>query len=949
MELNYLTIDSNHLTRSKKFNTSYRFLLAILSFLIPLVLLLVLFSTNNFYPFSKTGSTILMIDGRSQYIAYFRYLKSVLENNESLIYTYSKTFGGDFLSIFSYYLASPFNLLLLVFSYEEIPTFLLTVSILKMCFSGLNMYLFLRFVSKKCSLGYLIPAISYALCSYAFVYQSNVMWLDGVMILPLVALGLEYIFEKKHYWIYVLSLAYALFSSWYIGAMICMFSVLFFIYKLIATSQKKQPKEKLSFFLVFAIASLLAGFLSSSMWLTAFLHLSGTKASSFSSLANMTFLSFSKVVTSFFSNSYSSSDLIKQNSGYGVFFTSINILVFLVLFFFNKGFSLKERIAAVVLVFFYCISYSNSSLNTIMHGFKDPTWFPTRYSFILSFLICFFGGKEISKFKDTPLWSMGVPLLLSIVFIVVAVYLPLGVVDGEKVYYEVNPTSVVLFYTTYVLALLSLLSLLYTPKYSLPVLLATTLAIIPLTSLSSYQASDSIIKTNLGENEYQKYPDYQKDCAYESDFDNIKNYDSSFYRMENTFLRPGSYNSIDNDPMFYDYNGLSHYSSSENKDVENYMTKIGFHYNGYFEKYGYGSTVSMNSFLDIQYLIDDTSSSNTKKPLFVNNYPYSEITSLTSTNDNIRYLKNELTLPIGFKVNPCSSTFINQGVKEEGKETVRWFDHFEYQNEMYKAMTDQVVDLSNEKKNIFTKIPVSDDNVTCSDGLTYTENEYGDRIYNSNGATNTSVTMTFTVPDDAIGKNLYFCLKDLNDESSVYVVLDSKHMESNYWSKGIQGFNDTTSHKHILKFSFPKAVKSIVKEEIYYEDTNILNEYVDAINEGGIKDITEHNGLASYSLKGTFDYHKTYDDDLFLFTLPYEKGISIYIDGKKKELLERYDIFSACQLTGLEEGTHTIEIVYSDTGFKIGIVLTIMSVFGIVGYYVYPVIKRKIAKKRPVK
>lgn len=67
----------------------------------------------------------MMIDMQSQYISYMRYYKSVLEGNKSMIYTLSKVFGGDFMSIFTYYLASPFNLLIVFFSYDEIPAFFL--------------------------------------------------------------------------------------------------------------------------------------------------------------------------------------------------------------------------------------------------------------------------------------------------------------------------------------------------------------------------------------------------------------------------------------------------------------------------------------------------------------------------------------------------------------------------------------------------------------------------------------------------------------------------------------------------------------------------------------------------------------------------------------------------------------------------------------------------------
>ena len=72
------------------------------------------------------------------------------------------------------------------------------------------------------------------------------MWLDGVMILPLVALGLHFIKDKNHYWLYPLAIAYSLMTSWYIGFMICVFAVIYFLY-LFIVNFNKEDKEWVKF------------------------------------------------------------------------------------------------------------------------------------------------------------------------------------------------------------------------------------------------------------------------------------------------------------------------------------------------------------------------------------------------------------------------------------------------------------------------------------------------------------------------------------------------------------------------------------------------------------------------------------------------------------------------------------------------------------------------------
>ena len=59
----------------------------------------------------------------------------------------------------------------------------------------------------------------------------NIMWMDGMMLLPLVALGIEEIILKGKYKLYMIVLFMVVVSNYYIGYMICIFSVVYFFYK----------------------------------------------------------------------------------------------------------------------------------------------------------------------------------------------------------------------------------------------------------------------------------------------------------------------------------------------------------------------------------------------------------------------------------------------------------------------------------------------------------------------------------------------------------------------------------------------------------------------------------------------------------------------------------------------------------------------------------------------
>ena len=85
-----------------------------LSGLITLLIILCIYALNGFAPFGT--KTLAVMDANIQYIDFFSYLKDVIAGKNSITYSFGKTLGGSNIAVFSYYLSSPFNLLLLFFS-----------------------------------------------------------------------------------------------------------------------------------------------------------------------------------------------------------------------------------------------------------------------------------------------------------------------------------------------------------------------------------------------------------------------------------------------------------------------------------------------------------------------------------------------------------------------------------------------------------------------------------------------------------------------------------------------------------------------------------------------------------------------------------------------------------------------------------------------------------------
>ena len=68
---------------------------------------------GDYVPFGI--NTPAVTDAKLQYLDLLAYYRDVLTGQNSAVYTFSNTLGGGAAAIWAYYLASPFNLLVLLF------------------------------------------------------------------------------------------------------------------------------------------------------------------------------------------------------------------------------------------------------------------------------------------------------------------------------------------------------------------------------------------------------------------------------------------------------------------------------------------------------------------------------------------------------------------------------------------------------------------------------------------------------------------------------------------------------------------------------------------------------------------------------------------------------------------------------------------------------------------
>ena len=363
----------------------------LLSFIIPVILLIaVLFIKGIGFNAEK----ILVSDMHSQYVTLFLYLKRVLNGTESLFYSFNNGLGGSMYATFAYYLASPLNLLLIFFSENNIPEFIMLILFIKIGLCGLTMNIYIN-RHFKLKFDSLIFSCCYALMAYVINYYFNIMWLDGVYLLPLVMLGIDKLLKENKFLLYVISLFLAIFSNFYIGYMICIFSCIYFIQELLLNYKKNEYKKKIFIFIKYSV---LTGLLASFLLIPTFMEIIDVSRSDTPLTNSNISKSLLQFFTSFYIGTHHCTNLFNF---YGTFiFCSIFVVMNFFFYFINKNINKKDKIMSTVIFAILFLSSIFSFLNYVWHGFSYPNAFNNRFSFIISFYMIFIAIKNYKNLEN---------------------------------------------------------------------------------------------------------------------------------------------------------------------------------------------------------------------------------------------------------------------------------------------------------------------------------------------------------------------------------------------------------------------------------------------------------------------------------------------------------------------------------------------------------------------
>ncbi len=370
------------------------------SFILPMILLHLIFQGMGFYPSGE--KSVLIMDMQGQYVEFFSSLKDIIGGDNSIFFNWSRSMGGNYIGLFAYYIASPLSLITLFFDTESLPLGVYLLTLLKIGASGLTFAIYTEYglARKKGQFGTLLFSISYALISYNVVYSMCLMWLDGVIMLPLILLGIEQLVKKQKGTLYLISLAILFFSSYYTSYMVGIFAALYLAFRLITEWERGQGRNLAKIFMQFALNTILAFCFTAPIIIPTIRDLFDGKLSSGITIPGWEpKFDFTDFWNKLFTGQYDSI----TNDGLPSVYCGILILILAAIYLFQKR-KWRERLGSIALLAFLAFSFYFSNLDFIWHGFQYPNWFPYRYAFLFSFVLIYmavnaFAAIEIPKKK----------------------------------------------------------------------------------------------------------------------------------------------------------------------------------------------------------------------------------------------------------------------------------------------------------------------------------------------------------------------------------------------------------------------------------------------------------------------------------------------------------------------------------------------------------------------
>lgn len=516
---------------------------------LPVMVLVVLSIWGGVYPFGP--ESFLTEDLKYQYIDFFTWFRHVLTGEANVFYSFAQGMGSNTWGLYSYYLASPFNLIILLFDEAHLTLAIYAIVALKLACMNTAMawYLRRRFTLQRTWA--LALALCYTWSTWTATNLRNPLWLDALILLPLMAWGCRQLLRKGAIVPLALLVAADVITCWYMAYITLLFCCLFVLFELAVMrfDEGERPSGKwIAGRAARFTAAILLG-LGLSAWTfapTIFAMMGGSSSNS-----NASFL-----LTGPWGVAKGFLPFYWQLNGVPQFYTGLIPLLLSVSLLFHRDVDKKLRTRIFAFAALLVMSSVLSPFMFVWCGFRQPTGFYCRIAFLLSFLEIWAAAYLLMRRTEVH---------------------PAHLENAQTPWHEANAQR----------------------RHLNP----TIRALVPFGALA-------LVVVDLGLNAhmcwnqlYVNYPQETHDTyvsAVDAQMKELGELDAdAFYRVDKTYNRTGA---AFNEGISHGFNQLSTYSSANNPKAVAFLNALGYSSEGEFSSVYAASNLVMDSLLGVRYM-----------------------------------------------------------------------------------------------------------------------------------------------------------------------------------------------------------------------------------------------------------------------------------------------------------------------------------------------------------
>ena len=361
-------------------------------FTFSVALFVALAAAGHVYPFGD--NSFLTNDLKYQYIDFFAWFRRVLLGEANLRYSFSQGLGMNTWGLYSYYLASPFNLLCVLFPADKLTLFVFAITALKLgCINISSAW----YVQKRLDLSKpaaFLLSLSFTFCSWTISNLRNPLWIDCLILLAICAYGCHELIRKQRMIRLVIATALNVMFCWYTAYISILFLCIFVLVEFVDYAAEEGFSWKLMLDRALRFAGAIALGLLLSAWTFLPTILAMSKGGPVLALGPLLKTSLKSLIRGFLPCMWINNENTPQ------FYCGIIMMLLAVSLLVNRTVSIKTRIATLVVTIILVASSVLSPLEYIWCGMRVPNGFYSRTAFLLSFFALWAAGYALQKLKE---------------------------------------------------------------------------------------------------------------------------------------------------------------------------------------------------------------------------------------------------------------------------------------------------------------------------------------------------------------------------------------------------------------------------------------------------------------------------------------------------------------------------------------------------------------------